>query len=362
LLETGENNMKSPILWLSIATVAFGGSSIYLWQRLDQERTRSAEIERKAADLGARLAQLEKTRTPFAERHMASSGNYSSGQFGTGGPSAPPPPPPPGDNASAAKSEEQPVWTMRQPDRSPAFQKMMRSQIRANNKRVYADVGTKLGLDKETTNKLIDLLTDQQLPNFDAPRDANDPSTNWPRYIEDRQRQNQAQVADLIGADKAMALQDYQQSLPARMEVDMLARQLEGYDAALNPDQRTRLIDAYVEERKRVPMPQGYEGIDPEAYQKSINAWQDDYNRRTSEEAARILNGEQLNAFNEMQQWQKEMRDNMANVQPAPGSVARMRRGMAGGNAVMFSTVGVLSAAGSVAVEVPAPAPEQKKP
>lgn len=354
--------MKAPILGLAIASVAFGGSSIYLWQRLDQERTRSAEIERKAADLGARLAQLERTRTPFAERRMASSGNYISGQFGTGGPSAAPPPPAPGDNPPSTKSEEQPVWTVRQADRSPAFQKMMRAQVRANNKRVYADVGTKLGLDKETTNKLIDLLTDQQLPNFDAPRDADDPSgTDWPRYIEDRQRQNQAQVADLIGADKAMALQDYQQSLPARMEVDMLAQQLQGYDAALNPDQRTRLIDAYVEERKRVPMPQGYEGMDPEAYQKSINAWQDDYNRRTSEEAARILNSEQLTAFNEMQQWQKEMRDNMANAPPMPGAVARMHRGMTG-NAVTYSTVGVLSAAGSVAVAVPAPAPEQKKP
>jgi hypothetical protein len=360
LLETGENNMKAPVLALAVASVAFGGTSIYLWQQLDQERSRSAAMERKAAELGTRLAALEKAGIPFAERHMASSGNYASGPPGTGVPSAAPPPAPPGDNAPSAKSEAQPVWTMRQPDRSPAFQKMMRSQIRANNKRVYADIGPKLGLDKETANKLIDLLTDQQLPNFDAPRDANDPTgAEWPHYLEDRQRQNQAQIADLIGADKAMSLQEYQQSLPARMEVDMLARQLEGYDAALNPDQRQKLIDVYVEERKRVPMPQGYEGMDAESYQKSITAWQDDYNRRTTEEAARILNSEQLTAFNEMQQWQKEMRDNMANMPPAPAGVVRMRRG---GNAVMFSTVGVVSAAGSVDVAVPAPAPEQKKP
>jgi hypothetical protein len=144
--------------------------------------------------------------------------------------------------------------------------------------------------------------------------------------------------------------------------VDALARQLEGYDAALNADQRNKLIDIYVEERKRVPMPQGYEGMDPETYQKNINAWQDDYNRRTAEEAARILNSEQLTAFNEMQQWQKEMRENMANLPPPPGGVARMRRGMAGGNAVMFSTTGVLSAAGSVDIAAPAPTQQQKKP
>jgi hypothetical protein len=349
--------MKAPILGLVVASVAFGGSSIYLWQQLGQERVRSAVVERKAAELGTRLAQLEKARSPFAEQHI-------SGQFGTGSASAMAPPPPPGANAPSAKSEEQPVWTaIRHPDQSPAFRKMMRSQIRANNKRVYADVGTKLGLDKETTSKLIDLLTEQQLPNFDAPRDSSDPTvTDWARYLEDRQRQNQAQVADLIGADKAMALQEYQQSLPARMEVDALARQLESYDAAINADQRNKLIDVYVEERKRVPMPQGYEGMDPEAYQKNINAWQDDYNRRTAEQAARILNSDQLTAFNEMQQWQKEMRDNMPFVPPPPGAVTGMHRGWVGGNAVSFSTVGVMSAAGSVDVAAPAPMQEQKKP
>ncbi len=354
--------MKAPILGLAIATVAFGGSSVYLWQQLDQERARAAEVEKKSAQLEARLAQLEKARARFAERRMASAGNFTAGQIDTAHPAAAAPPAPPGEPAQSARSED-PVWTMRRPERSPAFQKMMRSQIRANNKRVYSDVGTRLGLDKETTNKLIDLLTEQQVPNFDAPRDINDP-TDWQRFQEEKQRQNQAQIADLIGPDKAVALQEYQETLPARMEVDMLARQLEGYDAALSADQRKRLIDVYVEERKRVPMPEGYEGMDPETYQKSVANWQDDYNRRTAEEAQRILNSDQLTAFNEMQQWQKEMRENMVNMPPPPGAAGRFRRGMAGGNAVMFTTAApvAISASGSVAVAAPAPASEQKKP
>ena len=356
--------MKAPILGLAIATVAFGGSSIYLWQQLDQERARAAEVEKKSAELGARLAELEKARAQFAGRRMANAGNFIAGQIDDAHPAAAAaaPPPPPGDRAPSARSEEDPVWTLRRPEHSPAFQKMMRSQIRANNKRVYADVGTKLGLDAETTNKLLDLLTDQQLPSFDAPRDIND-AGEWQRLQEEKQRQGLAKIAELIGPEKTEALQEYQQTLPARMEVDMLARQLEGYDAALSADQRKRLIDVYVEERKRVPMPEGYEGMDPETYQKSVASWQDDYNRRTAEEAARILNSDQLTAFNEMQQWQKEMRENMANM-PPPGAPARFRRGMAGGNAVMFTTAApvAISASGSVAVAAPAPASEQKKP
>ena len=93
-------------------------------------------------------------------------------------------------------------------------------------------------------------------------------------------------------------------------------------------------------------MPQGYEGIDPEEYAKSINALAGRLQPTHTLQAARILNGEQLTAFNEIQQWQKEMRDNMAMCSRAPGSVARVRRGMAGGNAVMFSTVGVLERRG----------------
>jgi hypothetical protein len=349
--------MKAAILGLGLATAAFGGSSIYLWQQLDQERERTARVEQQAASLNARIAELEKARTQFAERRAETSGNFIAGRFGSGEHAAPPPP---GDKPESAKGQEHQVWTALRPERSPAFQKMMRSQIRANNKRVYADVGAKLDLDKETTSKLIDLLTEQQLPNFEVSRDVND-ATEWQHYQEEKQRQNQAQIADLIGPDKAVALQEYQESLPARMEVDMLARQLEGYDAALSTEQRKKLVDVYVEERRRVPMPETYEGMDPEAYQKSIYAWQEDYNRRTAEEAARILNGDQLTAFNEMQQWQKEMRETALNAPPGTGM--RMRRGFAGGNAVMFSTAApAISGSGSFAVAVPAPAQEQKKP
>ena len=350
--------MKSPVLGLAIATVAFGGSSVYLWQQLNQERTRAAQVEQRAAELDARIAELEKARNHLAERHMAGADNFIAGSFGNGAAAAPPPPPA-GDKTESAKGEAQPVWTQTRPDRSPAFRKMMRSQIRANNKRVYADVGPKLGLDKDTANKLIDLITDQQIPDFGNVRDMNDQG-EVQRYFEEKQRQNQAQIAELIGADKAVSLQEYQESIPARMEVEMLARQLEGNDTALSAEQRQKLVDAYVTERKRVPMPDSYEGIDPEAYQKSVVAWQDDYNNRTAEEASRILDSDQLTAFNEMQQWQKEMRDNMPVV--PPGAVPRMRRGMVGGNAVMFSTTAPVAVSASGSVAVAAPVQEQKKP
>ena len=50
--------MKAPILGLAVATAAFAGSSIYLWQQLDQERTRAAAVEQQAHELGTRLAEV----------------------------------------------------------------------------------------------------------------------------------------------------------------------------------------------------------------------------------------------------------------------------------------------------------------
>jgi hypothetical protein len=349
--------MKAPILGLAVATAAFAGSSIYLWQQLDQERTRAAAVEQKAHELGTRLAELERARAQIAENRAAASNGYVTGVLNSAHPVAGTPPAT--DTVASAKVEEAPVWQVRPADRSPAFRKMMRSQIRANNKRVYADLGPKLGLDPATTTKLIDLITDQQLPDFGNLHDTTDPAA-MQRNFEERQRQNQVQIADLIGADKAVALQEYQATIPARMEVEMLARQLEGNDTELSAEQRQRLVDVYVEERERVPMPESYEGMDPEAYQKSVFAWQDDYARRTTEGAARILDSDQLTAFNEMQQWQKEMRENIP--VPPPGALPRMRRGMAGGTAVMYSTTAPVAISASGNVAVAAPTQEQKKP
>jgi hypothetical protein len=190
--------------------------------------------------------------------------------------------------------------------------KMMRLQLRADNKRMYADVGASLGISKETTSKLIDLLTEQQLAGFGS--DGESPWTNDPsearRRFEERQRAGNAAIEELIGPEKMLALREYQQSLPARQEFETVVTQLEGNDVVLTPEQRRRLLAAYVEERQRVPAP-GFardHARDPAAYQQAFADWQDDYSDRLSAEASNILDATQLAAFNEVQELQREMR------------------------------------------------------
>ena len=211
------------------------------------------------------------------------------------------------------------------PERSEAFQKMVRSQIRANNKRLYADAGTKLGLSQEQANALIDLLTEQQVAGMERARQerlGGLGSESRGAAFESERRKNLDQVTALIGADKAELYQEYQKQMPARQEVEMLSRQLEGGDAsALTVDQRDRMVTALAEERERVPAPRFADTGSREEFTKAMGEWQADYQERATARARSILNADQLDTYNDYQTFQKEMRTQM-----------EARRAMRGGN------------------------------
>src|SRR5262249_495649 len=176
--------------------------------------------------------------------------------FRAGRPTKGAPPPPPasgrGEEKPDAGPDKQPVWNFMRREPPPAMRKMMQANMRASNKRLYSDVGPKLGLSKETATKLVDLLSDQQLANMAAMRTPHNPEEIGRRQ-EKMALENEQAISDLIGPDKAMSLKEYQASIPARMEVENLARQLEGNDTALTTEQRQKLTDIFVAERARVP-------------------------------------------------------------------------------------------------------------
>jgi outer membrane murein-binding lipoprotein Lpp len=350
--------MKASVLSLFVAAAAFGGSSLYFWQQLQGERARADELAVKSAELNARIAQLEQARGQFAQRSFAGASTFG-GRAALAGPGQPPPPEAV-DGKGEAKVET--PWSVRpSPERTAAMQKMMRPQIRANNKRLYADVGAALGLGKDEAAKLIDLLTDQQLAQF-GPRDLRDPDDEA-NYWENLQREQKTQLADLLGPDKVASLEEYQKSLPARQELDMLARQFEGYDVPLNDDQRKRMITIMSEERERVPPPNYTEGMDMAEMQKLQLAWEADYNERVMSQARSVLNTAQVGALTEYQQAQQDMRSQFSVAGMAPARVqGRMLRGVRGGNVSFVTTAPVGSYVQAEIVNgAPPPPPADKK-
>jgi hypothetical protein len=349
--------MKASVLGLLVATAAFGGSSIYLWSQLQNERERAAELTARGADLDARIAQLEKARVEFGQRRLVGANTF--GGQAMGGPGKPPAAVS-GSIVSESKGPEMSPWTVRPPpERSAAMHKMMRAQVRAHNKRLYADVGSKLGLNKDDANKLIDLLTDQQTGGFEPFREG-DEAVDFQNAWAEKQRKLQAEVVALLGDDKAATLQEYQKSLPARQELEMLSRQLEGYDTPINAEQRDRLLKVMVEERDRVPEPDYVDGLDLEEFQKSRMAWEEDYNERVASQARNILDTEQINAYTEYQQAQKDMRAQFGTLLPT--GAPRMIRGVSSGN-VTFSSAAPAGATvmAAEAVFINAPPESDKK-
>jgi len=347
--------MKASMLGLLVATTAFGGSSIYLWSQLQDERARADELASRGAELNTRLADLEKARGMFEQHRFAGANTFGGGRAILS-PGEPPPP----DGAESRPEPQMSPWSVRpSPEHSAAMQKMMRTQLRVNNRRMYADVGSALGLGKDETNKLIDLLTDQQVSHF-GQREFKD-EEEMRRYSEEQGRKEEAELVDLLGDQKAASLQEYQKSLPARQEADMIARQLEGNESPLTDDQRKRLVKTIIEERERVPEPVFVDGKDPDEFRKIQLAWEDDYNERLTSQARTILNTEQASTFTEFQQAQKDMRAQFATM-TAPGGLHRMA-GVAGRNLTYTNAMPVTSGplfVSETIVNAPPPAPAKK--
>jgi hypothetical protein len=298
--------MKPTALALTIAACAFGASTLYLSMQLHDERLQSDKLAAETRALNARIAELEKARAdrqftavnPFAVRP---SRDPPKGQAGDDGP------------AAAIENAVERV-ALNAPHRNDEIlNKMMRAQVRAHHKQLYADVGALLGLSKDEAGKLIDLLTDQQLDVMNR-WDGAGSQQDLIRRMEEKKRQDQAQIAELIGADKAEKLEDFQQSLPARQELDMLARQLDGADTPLSDEQLKRLLAVITDERKRIPPPTMSDTSSLGDYSKTYMDWQDNYEENVAAQVRNVLNSDQLATFDEYQSWQRQMRSQMGVV------------------------------------------------
>jgi hypothetical protein len=293
--------MKPSMLGLLIAAGAFGASTIYLAMQLQDERARADEVLEQTRTLNARIVELERARAELESLQLTA--DLLAGPAMPAGKSEPAATFEIVAHEPQSASAEAPARTDpgNRPERSEAMQKMMRTQMRANFKRLHSDIGEKLGLGKDETNKLIDLLIEQQMGLMGRGR------ADRGRTPE-QQEKNLADVAALIGADKMEAYKAYQESMPARQEVDMLSRQLDANDLGLSKDQRDRLVTALAQERQRIPAPKLADSYSREEFNKAMSAWQDDYNQRAVTRAGSILTGDQQNAYSEYQQWTKEMR------------------------------------------------------
>jgi hypothetical protein len=345
--------MKKPILGLALSTVALGASTAYLWIQLHAAQAQAEVVDQANAALTARVAELETRRAEITQQRMAAMGGTfprDSRVFRGGSEPGVGPPPPPKDG------EQHGTWgraMVNAPEMPEGMRKMLHANMRAQNKRLYFDLQSKLGLTDEQNNDLLNLLTDQQTMGFRGPRNLDPEQAR--DYWEAEQEKRKTAITDLLGATKATQFEEYQKSLPARSELMMLSQQLEGVEIPLTDEQRSKMLDALVEERERIPAPTYADDTPQEQMARTYNDWQTDYEKRVADQARSILTSEQYNTYNEYQQWQQEMRQQFATQGPGGGPPARMR----GGNAMFMPAPGG-SVAFAVATDPASSSPTEK--
>ena len=170
----------------------------------------------------------------------------------------------------------------------------MRAQLRASTRRLYQDAGKFLGLTQEESDKLLDLLTEQQTRGFGERAMPRDPA------------ENRAEIEALIGPARMAQWEQYQKTLPERMQVNALNSQFESAGMPLTEDQRIQLVNVMTETRQQLPPPAAT-GVLTEEGMSQHQQWQDEFNRLVMERARSILNSEQYEHYRQYQEWQQQM-------------------------------------------------------
>lgn len=264
------------------------------------------------------------------------------------GPDSPPDGPPPDEAGGGPTGPRRDFGNA--PPMPAAMIKMIRSNMRAQNQKMYFDLKSRLGISADQANALLDLLTDEQTA---AMRDARNMNPEQAReFYETQQAKRDAAIADLLGTSKAAEFADYQKTMPSRAELSVISQQLEGSEMPLNDDQRTKLLAALVDERERIPAPVFSEGTSPEQYRKDYNAWQADYEKRVADEARGILSADQYGTYNEYLTWQQQMREQFS-VGPPGGP-------MRGGRGPMFMAAPASGVAFAVSSDAASTSPTEK--
>lgn len=269
--------MSKLIIALTTMTVASAGASTYFWKELSAAREQTASLQ-------ARLSELEQAREAFTSRvpdsepivgqvqttetraapdaakpAPATRPTFTAGQVGMFTAMAGPGRPGSADpdmRRRMLESHEQQVRMLQDPE----YRELMRAQHKYAMQQQYSDLETMLGLTKEESERLLDVLAEQSLrsmeerpmlPNFDGTPPTEAEIQERRRAFEEQRRKNEAEIAAVLGP-KYNEWEQYQQAGWARSQVAQLRQSLAVTDEPLRPDQVKPLVDAIAREQKQV--------------------------------------------------------------------------------------------------------------
>jgi len=261
--------MNRAIVVLGAATLAFGSASAYLYNDLRETRAETAALQ-------VRIAELQKPATAAAPAAATQPPALSANPFS----------PPMSETAVAAPvtTTTQPAatftavgaamigggppmammrtggWEMRNRLlENPEYRDAMKRQQKLMLPRMYPDLRSALQLDEQKADQLYEVLAEQQLNQMTASRPLFTPGSqpdpdavrDWQAQQQHLRKDSEAAIASVLGDDGLQQWKNYQNSMPARIQVRELRETLESSGIPLQQDQAEQLVTAFAAEQKR---------------------------------------------------------------------------------------------------------------
>ncbi len=203
----------------------------------------------------------------------------------------------------------------------PTLRSALRGQQRSAVLQLYGDRLRSWHLSADKSDRVLDLLADQQLQDMEQSLNALEPGNSGAAKasIDAAMSASNDELNALLSDQQRKELLRQQDSLSERLTVGALADELSLAQMPLSDAQREQLTQALVDERKAVPVPDvsNFPASAPDA-QRALEDWQSALDQRVQDRAAAVLTSAQQTRFEQFMSRQREARTAFAAFEVPP--------------------------------------------
>lgn len=309
--------MRNVLPVCAALVVISGIVSATLWHELRTQRQLTADLEKQLADANSRIQSL----SIAAQRGGAQQAAVVAPAAPAAGTASPAPAtsaPPSAVNASLQDFRAREKEMMADPE----YRKARLAQQRMNTERNYPGLAEELGLSQPESDRLFDMLTESQMKMseeltalFSGGQPDAAARAEITRKQQAFQREQEEQVAALLGAGRYQQWQDYKETQGGRVQALQMGTQLAQVGQPLSDVQQRGLTAVLVAEQKRMqqqmePLMRSLDRSDPQAVmqlQTDLRKREDESNRRILEAAAAHLTARQIASLKQYYETQSAM-------------------------------------------------------
>jgi hypothetical protein len=205
----------------------------------------------------------------------------------------------------------------------PALRSALRGQQRSAVLQLYGDLLRSWHLSADKSDRVLDLLAEQQLQEMEQSLNAADPKSKSAARAstEAAAPANNDELNAMLNDQQRKELQRQQDALGERLTVGSLADELSLAQMPLTDTQREQLTQVMVDERKAVPVPDVSSlPDDSREARRALEDWQSALDQRVQDRAAPILTSAQQTRYEQFMSRQREARNVFAAFEVAQGA------------------------------------------